>query len=535
MFKTLLKKQFLEINSFYFQDRKTGKRRSKGGMIAFIVLYAWLFIFLGFTFFGVAAMLGETFFALGMNWLYFAFMGTISVFLGVFGGVFNTFNMLYKAKDNELLLSLPVKPRAILGSRMIAAYAMSLMYEAVAFVPTVIYYWISVKPNAARVVFPLLFVFILGIFVLTLVCVLGYIVAAVSSRLTKKKSFITTLVSLVLFGAYYVVCFKINDLLTVAAANTEKLSAAVKSYAAGLYAFGLAADGSVLWFIAVTAAIIALFAVLYALMSKTFIKIATANRAAKKAVYKEAPVKENNIKQALFKKELKRFLASPTYMLNSALGAPIMIIAGVILLVKSSYLTGTIAEISAEMPQIKAMIPVIFILIVGFCAGTGSITAPSLSLEGKNLWLLQSLPINPADIFNAKQRLHITVIAPPAVFATVCCGIALKLDFTLILYSAIFSVALVQFLSAFGLFLNIKKPNFDWTNETIVVKQSMPVMIALFGGWLLALILFAAYYLLKDLVPAQTYILIAAIVLELAGRYMNRWIATKGVEEFKNM
>ena len=47
-------------------------------------------------------------------------------------------------------------------------------------------------------------------------------------------------------------------------------------------------------------------------------------------------LKENNIKQALFKKELKRFLASPTYMLNSALGAPIMIIAGVILLVKSA-------------------------------------------------------------------------------------------------------------------------------------------------------------------------------------------------------
>ncbi len=535
MFRTLLKKQFLELNAFYFQDRKTGKRRSKGGMVAFILLYVCLFIFLGFTFFGVAAMLGETFFALNMNWLYFAFMGIISVFLGVFGGVFNTFNMLYKAKDNELLLSLPVKPSAILGSRMAAAYAMSLMYEAVAFVPTVIYYWINVRPNAARVVFPLLFVFILGIFVLTLVCVLGYIVAAVSSRLTKKKSFITTLVSLVLFGAYYVVCFKINDLLTAATANTEKLSAAVKSYAAGLYAFGLAADGSVLWFVVVTAAIIALFAALYALMSKTFIKIATANRATKKAVYKEAPVKENNIKQALFKKELKRFLASPTYMLNSALGAPIMIIAGVVLLIKSSYLTATIAEISAEMPQIKAMIPVIFILIVGFCAGTGSITAPSLSLEGKNLWLLKSLPINPADIFNAKQRLHITVIAPPAVFATICCGIALKLDFTLILYSVIFSVALVQFLSAFGLFLNIKKPNFEWTNETIVVKQSMPVMISLFGGWLLALILFAAYYLLKDLIPAQTYILIAAIVLELAGRYVNRWIATKGVEEFNNM
>ncbi len=535
MFKTLVKKQFLELNAFYFQDRKTGKRRSKGGIIAFIVLYALLFIFLGFTFFGVAAMLGGAFFALNMNWLYFAFMGTISVFLGVFGGVFNTYNMLYKAKDNELLLSLPVKPSVILSSRMIAAYAMSLMYEAMAFVPTVICYWINVRPNAARVIIPLLLVFILGIFVLTLVCVLGYIVAAISSHITKKKSFVTTLVSLVLFGAYYVVCFKINDLLTAAAANAEKLSAAVKSYAAGLYAFGLAADGSVIWFAVVTAVIAVLFAVLYASMSKTFIKITTANRAAKKAVYKETPVKENNVKQALFKKELKRFLASPTYMLNTGLGVPMMIIASVILLIKSSYITNTLAEISTELPQIKTMVPLMFILIVGFCAGTGCITAPSLSLEGKNLWLLKSLPINPADIFNAKQRLHITLIAPPAAFTAICCGIALKLDFTIILYSVIFSVAFVQFMSAFGLFLNIKKPNFEWTNETIVVKQSMPVMTALFGGWLIAMILFAAYYLLKDIIPAQTYILITAIVLELAGRYINRWILTKGVEEFKNM
>ena len=43
MLKALLKKQLLEMNTFYFQDRKTGKRRSKGKTVGMVILYIAIF------------------------------------------------------------------------------------------------------------------------------------------------------------------------------------------------------------------------------------------------------------------------------------------------------------------------------------------------------------------------------------------------------------------------------------------------------------------------------------------------------------
>ena len=37
-----------------------------------------------------------------------ALMGLLAVFLGAFGSVFNTYSGLYLAKDNDLLLSMPM-------------------------------------------------------------------------------------------------------------------------------------------------------------------------------------------------------------------------------------------------------------------------------------------------------------------------------------------------------------------------------------------------------------------------------------------
>ena len=47
-------------------------------------------------------------------WLYRALMGIVSVTLGVFGSVFNTFSTLYQAKDNDLLFAMPITERSVL-------------------------------------------------------------------------------------------------------------------------------------------------------------------------------------------------------------------------------------------------------------------------------------------------------------------------------------------------------------------------------------------------------------------------------------
>ena len=49
--------------------------------------------------------------------------------------MFNTYAGLYAAKDNDLLLSLPIPVRTLMASRLLGVYLMGLMYAAVVIVP----------------------------------------------------------------------------------------------------------------------------------------------------------------------------------------------------------------------------------------------------------------------------------------------------------------------------------------------------------------------------------------------------------------
>ena len=80
-----------------------------------------------------------------MGWLYFALMSLLAIFLGAFGSVFNTYSGLYFAKDNDLLLSLPIPVRTLMASRLLTVYLMGLMYSAVVILPAVIVYWVTVS------------------------------------------------------------------------------------------------------------------------------------------------------------------------------------------------------------------------------------------------------------------------------------------------------------------------------------------------------------------------------------------------------
>ena len=111
MLKTLVKKQLMEIFRSYFYNAKTNKKRSTAGIIAYILLFAALMIGLGGMFTGLSVSLCAPLTQAGMGWLYFALMSLLAIFLGAFGSVFNTYSGLYFAKDNDLLLSLPIPVR----------------------------------------------------------------------------------------------------------------------------------------------------------------------------------------------------------------------------------------------------------------------------------------------------------------------------------------------------------------------------------------------------------------------------------------
>ena len=211
MLGILLKKQMAEIFRGYFYDSKKNKSRSKAATAAYIVLFLVIMIgLLGGMFTLLSLSLCGALADVGMDWLYFALIGLLAVLLGVFGSVFNTYSSLYLSKDNDLMLSLPIPVNVIIASRLLSVYLMGLMYSMVVILPAVIVYWVTVSVNAGVVFGCLLLMLLISVFVLTLSCALGWVVAKISLKL-KNKSFITVVVSLAFIGGYYFFYFKTQN------------------------------------------------------------------------------------------------------------------------------------------------------------------------------------------------------------------------------------------------------------------------------------------------------------------------------------
>lgn len=119
MTRILVRKQLAEIFRTYFYDAKKNKARSKGAVIAYFILFAFIMVgLLGGMFTFVSILLRGTI-ASGYGWFYYLMLALVAICLGAFGSVFNTFSGLYLSRDNDLLLSMPIPVRSIMVSRLL--------------------------------------------------------------------------------------------------------------------------------------------------------------------------------------------------------------------------------------------------------------------------------------------------------------------------------------------------------------------------------------------------------------------------------
>lgn len=531
MTKALFKKQLMEVFAWLYKDKKSGKNRTKGGVIGFAVLYLLLFGMLGSIFYTTANMLCAPLYEIGFGWLYFALMGLIAVALAVFGSVFNTYSSLYQAKDNDLLLSLPVPPAKILSARLSGVYMMGMMYELIVMIPTLIVFFLKAKVTVAGGVFALLSPFILSVFVLVLSCILGFVVAAVSSKL-KRKNIITVLLSLAFLVVYYYLYAQAYKMLEIILANPQKVADSVKSALYLFYCMGRGAEGDFLSMLIFTGIMAALFVLVYLVLSRSFLHLATANRGTIKAKYKEKRVKATNADAALLRKELKRLLGSPTYMLNCGLGIVFMLIAAAALLIKGTALREMIyGMFEGYLHLIPLFCAAAICTITSMC----DMTAPSVSLEGKNLWLVQVLPITPFQPLKAKLKLHLYLTLPPTVLLTLALEWVFRLQWVEFFLLIVTAAAFVLFMALAGLFFNLKMPNLTWTNEVVPVKQSMSVTLTLFGGWVVVLVFGGLYYAVRNLLTPAVFLAASAVLIIVLSAVLYRYIQTRGAKIFETL
>lgn len=532
MLKVLLKKQIQEIFRSYVYDAKKNTARSKASTVAFIIMYVLLMaVILGGMFTMLSYMLCETSVSMGFGWLYFTIMGMLAIFLGAFGSIFSTYSALYLSKDNDLLLSLPISVRNIVTARLLGVYLMGLMYSGVVMIPAIVVYMIVAPFSVTALIGSILLFASISVIVLILSCLLGWVVAKISVKL-KNKSFVAVLSSLAFIAVYYFIYFKAQNLLEALLENMVFYGEQIKGYAYPLYVFGRAGEGSVGAVLALVLVTVALFALMWCVLSHSFISLATASGKTSRAVYRKTHTKQKSIFKAMISKETARLTSSPNYMLNCAMGTLFLPIIGVLILIKGSEIIPILTELLASR---EGSIPVLMCAVICLAASMNGVVAPSVSLEGKNIWLVQSLPIPTKTILQAKLVPQLIITGIPMLFCAICAIVVLEATFAEILLFVIALLMCIVFYAELGLFLGLKMPNIDWTNEIVPIKQSSCVMLSLLADWVYAVVLGGGYVLIGYKIGCAAYLAVAALITAALSWLLHKWICTKGATRFEQL
>ena len=477
MLKALIHSRLLALISSFGSNLRGKKGMTKGKMLLIALLFIYVIGVFAFMFFGSFVSLAEPLYMVRLGWFFFALCAILSFALMFFFSIFTAKAQLYEARDNDLLLAMPIPPGNILLSRMLMLYLQNLVFGLIVSIPALVAWCLNCPITPVGVAVFVAFCRVMPLFALAFSSLFGWLLHLATARV-RRKSLFTTVASLVFLALYFYVISSANSLVASIAANSGALADGV-SAVRPLYWLGIAiAEGEIVSGLLGLAVLLVPFIIAYVILSKTFIRTATANRGSAKVKYTERAVKPQSPQRALLRRELGRFTSSPAYLLNSGIGVIMLIIAAVAILIKRK----DILTIFGLMEGVEFMISSIVILSVCLLCTTITICAASVSIEGKNIWITKSLPVSTRDILSAKLRLQVVITLPAVILAQAAVIYVFRPEGLMLLCAIVLPLVFCLLSACFGLWCNLRHCNLNWTNEAQVVKNGVAVMLTMFGG-----------------------------------------------------
>ena len=528
MLKTLLRSRMEALLSVLTGAGRTKKAQSKGKLIGFAVLMLLSFFSLGTLFARIFEVLAGPLAMQGLGWLYFGMAVLLSFGVMTIGNVILAKYQLFEARDNDLLLSMPIKPIHILLSRLFLLDVLAVAIMLPVAVPSLLF-WEQPLGAKGIIAFAAIFLLVLPLLNLAVSALLGWLVHLASTK-TRSKTLVTLVVTLGFLGVYLYFNFRMNSMLNDLAANPRGLEKSLGSAAPVVWAGRAIAEGRLEYLALLLMIAAAAFTLCLWLLSRTFIRTATAKGGVAKRVYLERTAKVRSPRAALLSHELHRLWNTPAYLLNGALGSFFTLAASVYLLIKGSSLTAS--------PDWEMMAPFMRpLLLAGLCymASLVFLTAPSISLEGKYLWIPKSLPVSSWDVLRSKLQLHMLIALPPLALLSVVAALILGYEGQMLAQVLLLPTVFGVFSGLLGLFENLRHPNFNWINETQAVKSGASVLITMFAGLGLVLLPILACLIFSDWL---TPVLVGWIMLGLLAALcvlLYLWLRRKGPAVFEGL
>ncbi len=483
----------LGINVFRY-EKDTHKRNSKIATTAAIIIC--LIVLAGYS--GAMAY-GYAY--LGLTELIPGIALVISSLFTLFFTMFKANGELFGFKDYDMVMSLPVPIRTIINSRFINMYIWNTFIALLVMLPMGIVYAWFIKPALGFYAMWFTGIFLACLIPTTIAAIIGAAITAISSKF-RYASAAATILSII-----FVILIMVLPMIATSSDNgfgsmldsktgnidIQAFSAMVpvisdtmnKVYPPAKLFTEAVVNGNIGLFLLFAGISIGWYVLFVLLLSIKYRQINTAlTSRISRADYKLETLYQGSMLSALYKKTIMRILKSTICATNLLIGCVLAVLLAVGMMIAGPEKVLQSLDMSDSMNIIKSA--ACYVLAAMVCMTNTS--AVSLALEGKNIWLIKSLPISPKVLYDSYLLTNLTFTVPTSIVCSVLFSISLKTDIIgtvlMILTPLVFSV----FTAVAGIFIGNRMAYYDWQEEVQLIKQSMMSMVGLLGGMVFVII-----------------------------------------------
>ncbi len=474
--------------------RHTKNPAKKWKYLGMGLAYMIVMIFLG----GYLALFSYGMIQIGMGEMLPMYLYTVVSLVILFFTFLKAGSMIFEPRLFERQISLPVSSLAIIISRFAASYLINVLLGIFVMLPGTIVYGIFLPVSLSFYGSLFLGMLVLPLLPMTLASVAGAAISAVTAKMKYKSLGQAGLMLLFLLAICFLPFllpknqdFSVDFLKPLLLQATEWIG---RIYPPSLL-FHQAVCGnwlSLFWLMAGSVLIFFLF--LFGLQ-RVYPGICRALAVTgAKNKFRMKKMKHSSLRTAFWRRELRRYFASGIYLVNTVTGYVMMALMALFLLIAGSE------KMDAYLP-IAGGTAVVMPYIMSFFASVMTTTACSISMEGKNWWMMQTLPVQAKDVMQGKFLLNLTVAAPFYVVAGICTWIAVKPGPVQGILMLLVPAAYILFTTVAGLSVNLLFPVFNWESETQVVKQSASTMVTMIVGMVSVAVPVICLFAVKNTVP----------------------------------
>ena len=480
-----------------------------------LILAIYLMFFLGI----YAAKLLKLLKPVNLEYVTLSFFAIAVVFLTFIEGIYKSGSLLFNCKDDQLLLSLPIKKRTVLFIRIFKFYIFELLYNSLFLLPAIIVYAYYINPGWTYYLVSIIALLVLPIIPVVLSCIIGFLITYLSSMF-KGKNIVQTIITMLFILLVFYISYNLEGFTNNLVKKANSLNDIITKiyYPVGAYT-SLVNNFNIKDFLIYLFSHIAIITITIFILSKIYFKINSNNKKVlinhKNSKY---IIKTNNKLLSFIKKEFNRFVTTPVFIINAGFGLILFLIICIMVSIRFDATINTFTKSipNIDIESIKATLPVYMFGLLCFTSLMTSITSSMISLENKSFNILKSLPLKSYTIVLYKVITALVIMLPCILIGDFIIFIRFKFNIISIVLLLISSIVLPFVAELIGIIANLKYPKLDATNDTEIVKQSMSSMVSVYIGMgLVAITILAITKLLSMGINSNLVILILLAIYSL--------------------